>query len=93
MITKETRLVGGMGTRYVSGTTEVTGLQHFMVSVDTDATITSITGINDDGDTVDVLAQMGLTVSVTIKEGRDLYVNLNTTITAIKLATGTVYLY
>lgn len=93
MITKETRLVGGMGTRYVSGTTEVTGLQHFMVSVNTDATITSITGVNDEGGTVDVLAQMGLTVGVTIKANRDLYANLNTTITAIKLATGTVYLY
>ena len=96
MITRETRIVGGMGSLYVDGTaspSEVTGLTKFMITAREDATkITSITGKNDNNETVDVLVEMGLTSSIELYKGESFYCNLNTTITAIDVLAGSVKL-
>ena len=91
-ITKETRLVGGMGTKYISGTTEVTGLTHTTIEANTDATFTSITGSDNDGNVVDLLVAFNMS-GVTLKDGKMLYASLNYTITAIKLASGTIFVH
>jgi hypothetical protein len=93
MISLNSRLAGGLGTTYVSGTTEVTGLQCYAVVPREDTTITSITGVDDQGATVDVLALFGLTVSVTLLKDELFVTPMNVTITAIKLLTGTVRVY
>lgn len=90
-ITKETRLVGGMGSLYVSGT--ATGITKFMLTAREDGTkIASITGKDENNATVDVLAQMGLTDAIELYRGESFYCNLNTTITAISVLAGSVKL-
>lgn len=91
-ITKETRLVGGMGTKYLSGTSNNTGLAHTTIEANTDATFTSITGSDIDGNVVNLLTVFNMS-GVTLKEGKMLYCSLNYTITAIKLASGTIFVH
>jgi len=80
-------------TLYVSGTAEVTGLDKYAVVPREDTTITSITGTRGDDDSVDVLAEMGLTVSETLLKDELWMCDSQTKITAIELATGTVRIY
>lgn len=92
-ISLDTRLAGGMGTLYVSGTTEVTGLARYAVVPREATTITSITGIDENGATVDILSSFGLTSGVTLNAEELWVCKSNHVITAIKLLTGTVRLY
>lgn len=91
-ITKEIRLVGGMGTKYLSGTSNNTGLSHTTIEANEDCTFTSITGVDDKGNTVDLLTVFNMS-GVTLKESKMLYCSLNHTITAIKLASGTIFVH
>lgn len=93
MISLETRLAGGMGSRYVSGTTEVTGLNRFAFIPREASTITSITGTDADGATVDILALLNLTSGVTLNANELWIVPSDYTITAFKGLTGTFILY
>lgn len=92
MITDD-RLTANRGTLYVSGTTEVTGLTRYAVVPREATTITSITGTDGRVTNVDILALMGLSVSVTLNADELWVCPIGYTITAIKLATGTVRLY
>lgn len=91
MITGQTRIVGN-GSRYISGTTEVTGLSHTTIEADEDTTFDSITGVDNDGNVVNILTTMNLT-GVTLKDGRAVYCSLDYKITAVKLATGSIYVH
>ena len=95
LISYETRLTGGEGTRYVDGTgspSEVDGLRNYVVFPREDTTITSITGEDKDGNAVDVLDQFGLTSGITLTKGEAYYVDMDTVITAIDVLTGSVRL-
>lgn len=92
MITRESRIVGGMGTKYISGTSAVTGLTHTTIEANTDAVFTSITGVDDKGTTVNLLTTFGMT-GVTLKDGKRLYASLNHTITGIQLSSGTIFVH
>lgn len=93
MISLDTRLAGGMGSLYVSGTTEVTGLNRFAFIPREAATITSITGTDADGSVVDILALLGLTNLITLNANELWIVPADYTITAFKGLTGTFILY
>ena len=91
-ITKETRLVGGMGTKYLSGTSNNTGLTHTTIEANEDCAFTSITGADVDGNVVNLLTAFNMS-GVTLKEGKMLYCSLNYTITAVQLASGTIFVH
>jgi len=96
IITLETRVAGGEGSKYVDGTaspSEVTGLRNFMIVAREDGTkITSITGKDKDDNTIDVLAEFGLTSSIELYKGEDFYTRMDVVITAIDVSTGSVKL-
>ncbi len=90
MITKEIRIVGGFGSLYTAGTE--TGLKHFMIEAREDTTLTSVTGVDDTGAVVDVLALWGLSSGVTLNQFEQYYTPMNVVITGIVVLTGSVKL-
>lgn len=93
MISLQTRLSGGMGSKRFSGTTLHSNLQKFAItSTDDTTTFTSIGGVDSEGNPVDVLDEMGLTGVTLTKDMGTWYCASDVMITSIKLATGSVKL-
>lgn len=82
-----------MGSLYVSGTTNITGLNRFAFIPREASTITSISGTDADGATVNILTLLGLTSGVTLNANELWIVPSDYTITEFKPLTGTFILY
>lgn len=84
------RLVGGVGSRLVSAGAEVKGLRCYAMIPREESTITSVTGVNSKGDTVDVLALWGIAGGGTVYANELRVTPIDVIITDIQVATGTV---
>jgi len=91
----ETRLIGGMGSQFIDATASpavIGDLQHSTIEANEDSVFKAITGVDADGNEVDLLAEFNMS-GVTFKENKRLYCSMDYNITSIELASGTVYVH